>query len=54
MKAALRSIVFLCSVVAAISATGQQAEPSQDGPKRIFQDPLFEQLTGTWTMVGAR
>ena len=53
MKAALRGILLLCSIVVALSAAGQQAEPSLDGPKRIFQDPLLEQLTGTWTMVGA-
>lgn len=44
---------MLCSIVVSASATAQQAEPSLDGPQRTFQDPLFEHLTGTWTMVGA-
>jgi hypothetical protein len=53
MQIALRNILLLCSIVVASSAAGQQAEPPLDGPKRTFQDPLFEQLTGTWTMAGA-
>jgi hypothetical protein len=52
MKSALFRIVLLCSAAVAVSATAQQPEPPLDGPKRIFQDPVFEQLTGTWAMVG--
>ena len=52
MKAALHGIAVLCSVIVAISATAQQPEPPLDGPKRLFQDPLFEKLTGSWSMVG--
>lgn len=53
MKATLRGILLLCSIVVALPAAGQQAEPSLDGPKHVFQDPFLEQLTGTWIMVGA-
>jgi hypothetical protein len=47
-----RCLLALCSVLMAVSAAGQQPELPLDGPQRTFQDPLFEQLTGTWTMVG--
>jgi hypothetical protein len=46
-------MLFLCLALMAFPASGQQAEPPLDGPQRIFQDPLFEQLTGSWTMAGA-
>ena len=53
MKTALRRILWLCAIVVASSAAGQQPEPPLDAPRRTFQDPLFDQLTGRWTMAGA-
>jgi hypothetical protein len=53
MRSALRSTLLFCSIAVAAPAPAQQAEPPLDGPKRIFQDALFEQLSGTWTMAGA-
>ena len=53
VKATLRGILLLGAILVASSATGQEAAPPLDGPKRLFQDPLFEQLTGNWAMVGA-
>jgi hypothetical protein len=53
MKPALGGFLLLGSLFVSAPAASQQPESPLDGPHRTFQDPLLEQLTGTWSMAGA-
>jgi hypothetical protein len=54
-KTMMRKRMAILGFLTALGATSARAQqpPSLDGPQHVFQDPLVEQLSGDWSMVGA-
>jgi hypothetical protein len=51
----MRKRMAILGFLTALGGTSARAQqpPSLDGPQHVFQDPLVEQLSGDWSMVGA-
>ncbi len=51
-RARIAGALLLWLALGSVPARGQQPDAPLDGPRRILQDSLLEQLTGDWSMAG--